>query len=156
MRRNTANVASVHNAEMAVARQSRVQKNTAKDQRYQRWIMSRPAEYWDAQVERRAYCSLRFNGDSGKTAAAVALAVKQREQDVAYQSMVVAMLDMVCEIEGLSHKWEFPIVADAAAAMLAQLKRQGGSKAAWAHKQKAAKVARIAYKAYETVLVRIS
>lgn len=156
MRRNTANVASVHNAEMAVARQSRVQKNTAKDQRYQRWIMSRPAEYWDAIVERRELCAFRFSEGTRENAFFVALGFKQREQDNMYKEMVIAMLHMLCEVEGLSHKWEFPIVADAAAAMLAQLKRQGGSKAAWAHKQKAAKVARIAYKAYETVLVRIS
>ena len=155
MRKNTANVAGVRNAEMAVARQSRVQKNTAKVQAYQRWIMSRPAEYWDETVERRAYNALVFNKDCRKNAAIVAAIMQRPVVDAMLERMVFALIDMQCDIEGLSHKWEFPLVVDAAAKLLAQMKRLGGSKAAWAHKQNATKIAREVYKLHETLLVRV-
>lgn len=154
MRKNTANVAGVRNAEMAVARQSRGQKTNAKIQAYQRWIMTRPAEYWDECIDRRAANALRFNGDAGRTAAIISAISRRPEVDAMLDRMVITLIDMQCDIDGLSHKWEFPVVADATAALLAQLKRLGGQKAAWAWKQQPAKLARKVFTAYETVLVR--
>lgn len=157
MRKNTANVAGVrHHAEMSSSRrQSRVQKNTAKVQAYQRWIMTRPAEFWDECVERKHANAFRFSADARYSAAIVQLGFKQRAENEVYEGMVIALLDLLCEIDGLEHKWEFPLVADAAAKLLAQMKRLGGSKAAWAHKQNATKIAREAYKLHETLLVRV-
>lgn len=161
MRKNTANVAGVrNNAEMAVARQSRVQKNTAKIQAYQRWIMSRPAEYWDETVERRKYNALVFGDECRRNAIIATIDTRrkkewQSEMDRMFVHMTLTLLDLLCSTEGLSHKWEFSLVADASAALFAQMKRQGGQKAAWAHKQNPIKFAREFYdKNYETVLVR--
>ena len=156
MRKNTANVAGVrNNAEMAVARQSRGQKTNAQIRSYQNWIMSLPAEYWDEIVDRRAANSLRFNGDASRNAAIIAAISRRPEVDAMLNRMIVTLIDMQCDIDGLSHKWEFPVVADATAALLAQLKRLGGQKAAWAWKQNPARLAREVFKAYETVLVRV-
>ena len=154
MRKNTANVAGVRNAEMAVARQSKGQKTNAQIRSYQNWIMTRPATYWDELIDRRAANALRFNGDAGRTAAIISAISRRPEVDAMLDRMVITLIDMQCDIDGLSHKWEFPVVADATAALLAQLKRLGGQKAAWAWKQDPAKIARKVFRAYETVLVR--
>ena len=156
MGKNTANVTGARNyAEMSSSRrQSRGQMTDAKIRSYQNWIATRPAEYWDETVERRAYNALVFNKDCRKNAAIVAAIMQRPVVDAMLERMVFALIDMQCDIEGLSHKWEFPVVADATAALLAQLKRTGGQKAAWAHKQNPAAIARKVFRSYETIFVK--
>lgn len=154
MRKNTANVAGVRNAEMAVARQSKGQKTNAQIRSYQNWIMSRPAEYWDETLEKRAANALRFSAECRRNSALIITAVQRPVMDTMFENMVFTLIDMQCDLEGLNHKWEFPVVVDATAALLAQLKRLGGQKAAWAHKQNPASIARKVFKAYESVLVK--
>lgn len=156
MRKNTANVAGVRNhAEMSSSRrQSRGQMTNAKIRSYQNWIATRPAEYWDETIERRAYNALVFSKDCRKNAAIVAAIMQRPVVDAMLERMVYTLVDMQCDIDGLSHKWEYPVVADAAAALLAQLKRLGGQKKKWADEQNPAAIARKVFRSYETIFVK--
>lgn len=147
-------VASVRNAEMRV---SSSQSRKAQSQyAYQRWLMTRPESYWDDVVEKRSWEKLRFSKSCRVTAAQISSVVRRPQEDNMFEGMVYTMLDMLCNIEELSHKWEFPIVANASAAVLSQMKRRGGSMAAWAHKQRPAAIARTVFKQYESLFITLS
>lgn len=149
------NGASVrNNAKMSPMRQNSTPKSAARIRAYQNWIMERPAEYWDETLEKRAANALRFSKDCKRTSALIIAAVQRPSIDAMLENMVFTLVDMQCDLDGLDHKWEFAMVADATAALLAQLKRLGGQKSAWAHKQNPAAIARKVFRAYETVTIK--
>lgn len=153
MNKRMQNVAGVRNAEMRVSNsQSRQAQNN--QYAYQRWLMSRPDEYWNEIVEKREWNKLRFSNSCRLTSAQISSVVRRPHEDAQYESMVYTMLDMLCSIEGISIEWEFPIVATASASVLAQMKRKGGSMSAWAHKQNPATLGRKVFREYQTLFVQ--
>lgn len=141
-------VASVLNAEIALAGKTskEARKTLKRAERYQQWLENLPDSYWE-------FNNLHTS-EFYKNSAAVQIAVRNAAKDVDYNNIVYTLIAELCKQEGLSNNWEFPIIADATAAIISQMKRRGGSMSAWAHKQIVPKMARNIFKNFETLLVR--
>lgn len=141
-------VASILNAEIALAgKTSQEARRTLKRaERYQQWLENLPDSYWE-------FNNLHTN-EFYKNSIAVQISVHNATKDVDYNNIVYTLIAELCRQEGLSNNWEFPIVADATAAIISQMKRRGGGMSAWAHKQIVPKMARNIFKNFETLLVR--
>lgn len=153
------NVAGVRNAEMRVSNsQSRKAQNS--QYAYQSWLMSRPDEYWDEIVETRQWIVLAKSENVRRSASALKAYIwettreeREADQDKMFAGMVSVLIDMLCEGDELSHSWEYGIVVNAVASILAQMKRRGGCMAAWAHKQHAPKMSRKLYDRFRRYFV---